>query len=202
MWQANAHKIVVLFSGGVESTCMLYMYLKKGWLTYPVYVKAGYPWEALEIENARNLWLYTRKRYKNLMPLRVIFTINPEKVKKRDHSKNLFIPLRNLILVSIAGSYAVLKKIKHVAIGSLGIYPFPDNNAEYIKRLQSLINIELLTPFMGMEKYEVLKRFSEGVPIEMTLSCIKPKKFINKIVHCGRCEKCKERQEAFTYLSL
>ncbi len=201
MSRVNVHKIVVLFSGGVESTCLLYMYLKKGLLVYPIYIKAGYPWEDLELENAKGLWLYTKKRYRNLMPIRVLHTINPEKLSKRSHERDLFIPLRNLSLLSLAGSYAMLKGIKHVAIGSLGIYPFPDNNAEYMNRLQSLMGLQLLTPFMGMEKYEVLKRFSEEVPLERTLSCIRPKKLMGKIVPCGRCEKCKEKREAIRYLS-
>ncbi len=202
MWQVNAHKIVLLFSGGVESTCLLYMYLRKGWLVYPVYIKAGYPWEAFELENAKSLWLYTKRKHKNLMPLRVLPAINPERVSRRKHDKNLFIPLRNINLIAMAGNYALLKGIEYVAIGSLGIYPFPDNNADYMKRLQSLINIELLTPFMGMEKHEVLKKFSESVPLERTLSCIRPKKVKGKVLHCGKCEKCKERQEALKHLLL
>ncbi len=60
----SVHKVVVLFSGGVESTCMLYMYLKEDWLVYPVYVKAGYPWESLELERTKALWLYTKKNTK------------------------------------------------------------------------------------------------------------------------------------------
>ncbi len=198
----SVHKVVVLFSGGVESTCMLYMYLKKDWLVYPVYVKAGYPWESLELERAKALWLYTKKKYKNLMPLRVLTTLNPERVEDRKHDKNLFIPLRNINLVAMAGNYALLKGIKCIAIGSLGIYPFPDNNADYMKRLQSLINVELLTPFMGMEKHEVIRGFSEGVPLDKTLSCIRPKKSMGKIIPCGVCEKCKERQEALKHLLL
>jgi len=198
----SVHKVVVLFSGGVESTCMLYMYLRKGWLVYPAYVKAGYPWESLELERAKSLWLYTKKKYKNLMSLRVLTTLNPERVKDRKHDKNLFIPLRNINLVAMAGNYALLKGIERVAIGSLGIYPFPDNNADYMKRLQSLINVELLTPFMGMEKHEVIRGFSEGVPLDKTLSCIRPKRFLGKIIPCGVCEKCKERQEALKHLLL
>ncbi len=197
----SVHKVVVLFSGGVESTCMLYFYLRKSWLVYPVYVKAGYPWETLELEKAKSLWLYTKRKHKNLMPLRVLTTLNPEKVDNRKHDKNLFIPLRNINLVAMAGDYALLKGIKQVAIGSLGIYPFPDNNADYMKRLQSIINIELLTPFMEMEKHEVIGKFSEGVPLHKTLSCIRPKKIMGEILQCGVCKKCKERQEAFKHLS-
>lgn len=128
------------------------------------------------------------------MPLRVLSAVNPEKVNKREHDRDIFIPLRNLSLISLAGSYATLKGIKHIAIGSLGIYPFFDNNAEYMNKLQSLMRMEILVPFMGLEKEEVVKRFARGVPLHMTLSCIRPERRGSRVVHCGRCEKCRERQ--------
>ncbi|HCO39093.1 MAG TPA: queuosine biosynthesis protein [Aquificaceae bacterium] len=202
MYRENAHKIVVLFSGGVESTCLLYLYLKKGWLVYPVYMRAGYPWEPVELENAKRLWQYAKRTYKNLMPIRILFYTNPEKVKSRSHSKDLLIPLRNLNLITPASNYALLKGIKSIAIGSLGIYPFYDNNLDYMRSLQRLTGIEILTPFMGMEKHQVIAKFSKDVPLERTLSCINPKRSKGKISPCGRCEKCKEREEAFKALSL
>jgi 7-cyano-7-deazaguanine synthase len=45
-------KSVVLFSGGVESTCVLYLKLLEGQVVYPVYVKCGMPWERLEYVKA------------------------------------------------------------------------------------------------------------------------------------------------------
>ena len=33
-----------------------------------------------------------------------------------------------------------------------------------------------------------------GVPMELTLSCMQPV----DSAHCGRCNKCRERREAFT----
>lgn len=200
MLQENAHKVAVLFSGGVESTCLLYLYLKEGLLVYPVYVRSGFGWEPFEIEKVRQLWLITKKRYKKLMPLRVIATVNPERVKERDHSKDLLIPLRNISLIVAASNYAIRKGIKYVAIGSLGIYPFYDNNQEYMQSLQRLLGIEILTPFMGMEKHEVIAKFSKDVPLERSFSCIKPKRIGNRIVACGVCQKCKEREQALRYL--
>jgi 7-cyano-7-deazaguanine synthase len=198
----NARRVVVLFSGGVESTCLLYYYLRRGWLVYPAYVSSGYPWEALELENAIRLYHHTKERYKNLFPLRVLKTFCPERVGKRSHCSNLFIPLRNLLLLSTVSAYCLSKGIGKLAIGSLGIYPFPDNNREYMQRFRELSGLEVLTPFMGLEKHEVIQKFGSGVPLELTLSCIRPKKVKGSIRHCGDCLKCEERKEAFKHLSL
>ncbi|MCS7171779.1 MAG: 7-cyano-7-deazaguanine synthase [Aquificaceae bacterium] len=202
MWPVSARKVVVLFSGGIESTCLLYLFLMDGWLAYPIYIRSGYPWELFELENAKSLWLYTKKLYRNAMPMRIIPYLNPEPADSRKHEKDLYIPLRNLSLLTSASIYALLKGVGHVAIGSLGLYPFPDNNPEYMQNLQKLIEVKLLTPFMGLHKHEVIRRFFNKVPLEKTLSCIKPKKHRDKIIPCGSCEKCKEREEAFKTLSL
>ncbi|MEN3033457.1 MAG: 7-cyano-7-deazaguanine synthase, partial [Aquificaceae bacterium] len=96
---ANVNKVVVLFSGGVESTCLLYYHLRRGDIVYPLYIRAGHPWEELELKNAQRLWRFTRLRYKNLMPIRV--SSFPVKTLR---TKEVFIPLRNLSLLAIAGA--------------------------------------------------------------------------------------------------
>lgn len=201
MLQENVRKISLLFSGGVESTCLLYFYLKEGWLVYPLYVKAGFYWEPFELERARELWHITKKKYKGLMPLRVVSIPKPEGLRKRNPKRDLFIPLRNINLIVAIANYANTKNIKNVAIGSLGIYPFFDNNQEYFKSLEKLIGIQIHTPFMGMEKYEVIAKFSKDVPLDKSFSCINPKRKGKKILACGLCIKCKEREEALKLLS-
>ena len=200
MWQESAHKVIVLFSSGVESTCLLHLYLEEGRIVYPLYIKVGYPWEALEFQKAKSLWMYYKKLYKKLMTLRVIPLMNPEPPNRRSHTKDLYIPLRNLSLITSASLYATLKKVNSIAIGSLGIYPFPDNNVEYMRSLQKLTGVTILTPFMGLHKHEVIRQFWGKVPFEKTFSCIEPRKVKGKILPCGRCEKCKEREEAFKHL--
>ena len=44
----------------------------------------------------------------------------------------------------------------------------------------------------GMKKVEVM-RLGRGLPLELTFSCIQPR----EEGHCGRCNKCAERQHAF-----
>ncbi|SNZ13293.1 7-cyano-7-deazaguanine synthase [Hydrogenobacter hydrogenophilus] len=196
-------RIAVLFSGGVESTTLLYMYLQKGYLVYPVYVKTGEKWESLELENAINLWRYTKRNYPNLMALRVLKVqglASPRKTLKT--IQDIFIPLRNMTLITTCALYAFSKDINRLAIGSLGLYAFPDNTAEYLKELEKLIakglgkEFFIETPLFGLEKAQVVKMGLSVVPYHLTLSCANPRKIKGKIVPCGKCIKCKERQEA------
>lgn len=196
------NKVVVLFSGGVESTTLLYMYLREGYVVYPLYIRSGYPWERLELLNARKIWSFTKEKYPNLMPMKVLSGIKtPIKSGSRD-VWSIFIPLRNLLLISTASSHALLKGVDKISIGSLGLYPFPDNNSEYIKRLEELINtgskrrIRILTPFMGIEKSEIVRKYKNLVPYHLTLSCSNPRISGGRVRPCGNCIKCTEREEA------
>ncbi|MCS7284186.1 MAG: 7-cyano-7-deazaguanine synthase [Hydrogenobacter thermophilus] len=199
----SAHKIAVLFSGGVESTTLLYMYLQRKEIVYPVYIKMGESWERLELENALRLWQYTKSRYASLRPLRVINLQMSGAIRRSPYQvSEIFIPLRNMSLITACALYALSKKVRRLAIGSLGLYPFPDNSKSYIKELERLISegsgtaFSIEMPFFGLEKGKIVKEFYGKVPYHLTLSCAMPKKVGKKILHCGKCIKCKERQEA------
>ncbi len=197
-------KVAVLFSGGVESSCLLYLYLSKGWIVYPVYVMTGQFWEKFEYRRASSLWGYAKRTYPKLMPIKCIVTKTAQtKFKLIKTEEELFIPLRNLTLLTAVGSYAISKGAYHIGIGSLGLYPFPDNNFDYIKEVEALmskgakISLSVNAPLLGMEKSEVVQRFKGLVPFHLTFSCINPVVRKGKVFHCGRCIKCMERHEAF-----
>ena len=86
-----------------------------------------------------------------------------------------------------------------MGVGSLGIYPFPDTERSYFDSLEELveralrIRFRIETPFLGMEKAQVIREFRGSVPLGMTFSCIRPVRG----VHCGSCAKCLERKEGF-----
>lgn len=186
-------KIAVLYSSGVESASLTVNYLDEGFLVYPVYVRCGLPWEKAEVKWASRLWSYLRGRYKRVMPFRTVF------LRGLGVSRGIEIPLRNLVLTTHAAIEAIKRDVKGVAVGSLGIYPFPDNNREYFDALQNLIRkgskeeFRIETPFMGMEKWEVIRKFYGRLRYELTFSCVRPVKGM----HCGRCLKCLERKEGF-----
>ncbi len=194
-------KVGVLFSGGIESSSLLVHYLKKGYITLPIYVKTGLPWESVEIKYSLKLWRRLKDKYKNLLPIRFIsdYKLNGNSYKTPEEEKDIEIPLRNFSLISSAIKTAFVKGVYRFAIGSLGSYSFPDNRREFFDRLEEVlsfgsgINFTIETPFMGLKKEEIIRKFYKAVPFGLTFSCASP---VNSI-HCGRCIKCMERKEGF-----
>jgi 7-cyano-7-deazaguanine synthase in queuosine biosynthesis len=54
-----------------------------------------------------------------------------------------------------------------------------------------------VTPFAGRKKHEVLE-LGRTLALDLTFSCIAPR----AERHCGHCNKCAERQLAFTELGI
>ena len=192
-------KIAILMSPGVESASLVYHYLSKGFLVYPFYVRSGIKWEKVELWWLGKLWSFYRRKFGRLLPVRVIpfwAGLGPSDTSREE---GLEIPLRNLTLIVSSALVACGRGVNRLAIGSLGIYPFPDNNREYLSRVEELVSeglreeFRVETPFMGLEKWEVIKEFYGKVPYHLTFSCASP---VGKY-HCGRCAKCRERKEGF-----
>ncbi|ADC89506.1 Queuosine synthesis-like protein [Thermocrinis albus DSM 14484] len=194
-------KVVVLFSGGVESSTLLYLKLKEGVCVYPVYVREGMSWEHAELFWAKKVWHHFKESYTNLMPL-CVCRGNGVPPRKGE----LFIPLRNLRLAASVATYALRRKAYEINIGSLGAYPFPDNNLPYLKEVEKLLSvgsgqdIKLEAPLFGMDKRRIVELYGPHVPLHLTFSCIKPIRKGNKFFHCGKCVKCLEREEALSRL--
>jgi len=190
---------VVLASGGVESAALVVHMLEKGEVV-PVYVRTGFPYETVEGRKLRSLLDVIARR--GLFPLREVtlqglaLRLPPELTREED----VEIPLRNLILAGVGALVGHEVNARGVAMGVLGNAPFPDNNRDYLDRLEQLLQeglrrpgFLLLTPFMGRPKEEILQSFASRVPWEHTFSCMSPVRG----EHCGICDKCRERHTAF-----
>lgn len=190
---------VVLASGGVESAALIRFMLDRGEVV-PVYVRVGFPYEQVEAWKIRKLLdVFDDAR---LHPLREIvlsgLSLHLPPVLARE--EDVEIPLRNLILAGTGALVAHEVGARGVAMGTLGNAPFPDNNRNYLDRLEALLQeglrspgFSLFTPFMGRPKEEILQEFVGRVPWERTFSCMSPVRGD----HCGSCDKCRERHTAF-----
>ena len=111
------------------------------------------------------------------------------------------VPMRNIIFASILSGIAMSKKYDYV---SLGVHAgdhaiYPDCRPDFCKSLDLSIylssdkSIHLLTPFLYMNKTEILKwGLSHNVPYNITRTCYKDQE-----IACGKCGSCNERLEAF-----
>jgi 7-cyano-7-deazaguanine synthase len=200
-------KMGVLFSGGLDSAALINYYLKKNHDVIPIYIRAGLPWESNELFWTRRFLraLHT-KRVAPLLAIKLYLgdayrhnwsqTGKVPGAKSKDQA--VFLPARNLTLLSRALLFLPPMNIYDIALATLDGNPFPDGRASYFKLLSRVFSLSIRkpfrihSPFRSMKKSDVIRAGKE-LPLHLTFSCINPR---NK-VHCGRCNKCAERKRAF-----
>ncbi len=118
------------------------------------------------------------------------------------------VPNRNAIMLSIACALAVTREAGAVAFGAHtgDHFIYPDCRPEFVRAFEAVVNIaveglasiEILAPFLSMNKTDIVKLGDElKVPFERTWSCYK-----GGALHCGTCGTCVERREAFAQADL
>jgi 7-cyano-7-deazaguanine synthase len=209
----SAGAFAVLTSGGLDSGILLAESLARGKSATPLYVRSGLSWENSELQYLRRFLAALAQAA--LQPLVILdlpvadlygghWSLTGQDVpdaSSRDEA--VFLPGRNLLLLAKSMLWCHLRGVSALALAILRGNPFPDATADFFIACQAVINqsvgghVEVLQPYAGLSKAEVLLR-GQGVPLEHTLSCIRP--VAGK--HCGACNKCAERQRAFASAGL
>ncbi len=103
-----------------------------------------------------------------------------------------------MLLLSKALLWCHLHGIPAVALAPLQGNPFPDATPAFFAALAAVVNqavegrVRVLQPYRELPKVEVMRR-GRGMPLQWTFSCIRPQGG----KHCGVCNKCAERRQAF-----
>lgn len=205
----EAGALAVLISGGLDSAILLGEALHEHTAVHPLYVRSGYYWEAVELAYLRRY--LEALQQSALRPLQMLqlpiadvygehWSLSGREVPDADTpDEAVFLPGRNVLLLSKAMLWCHLHGVGMLALGHLASNPFPDATPEFFTAFQNVVNtaiggrVEVLRPYLGLRKVEVMRR-GRGLPLEQTFSCIHP---VNER-HCGRCNKCAERRRAFT----
>lgn len=197
-------KVVVLWSGGIDSTGLIFVLLKKyNVKVFPIFVRHG---QKNELYEEKSVWSYTKsfeKEFPNKFhqPFMVTTDIPAKEFKKLDFKKYFF--LRNSDLINNAVRYAIYRDIKTILI-STTIHDLLDGQKEYLKQKELEINkgteenIALFSPFHeGWFPYctkESLIEFcrEQNFDLSKTRSC-----YLSTENPCEKCDACKRRMEAF-----
>lgn len=198
----------VLLSGGLDSAVLLHRLLTQGQRILPLYLRGGLRWERIELYWLRRFLDAVRSpRLLPLtivdVPLRSIYGAHWSLTGRRipgatSPDRAVELPGRNLLLVSHAAIVCVRRRVTTIALGILKSNPFSDATPRFIAALASTLSqalhqsIGIITPLRRFSKPQVI-RAGRGVPFHLTFSCLQPR----GCLHCGRCNKCAERQRAF-----
>jgi 7-cyano-7-deazaguanine synthase len=125
-----------------------------------------------------------------------------------------YVPARNSIFLSFALAYAEAIAAQRVYIGvnALDYSGYPDCRPDYIEAMQSVFQlgtkqgregepIEIMTPLIQLSKVDIIQLGDRlGVPWEKTWSCYSDGGQQTPPVACGRCDSCQLRLAAFQKL--
>lgn len=204
--------IVVLLSGGMDSTTLLYALKAEGHHVRALAVNYGQrhnrelraavsiadeahvPIRVIDLSDLRYA-LPGSSQTDNAVPV-------PEGHYSEESMKATVVPNRNMILLACAIGHAVAHKCDEVAYaahaGDHAVYPdcrpaFADKMAE-VALLCDWHQVQLVRPFIDITKAGIVSIGAElNVPYRMTWSCYKGGE-----MHCGKCGTCVERVLAFT----
>jgi len=205
-------KTVVVFSGGLDSTTLLFHLRDAGHTVLGLFVDYG------QRHRDRELAAATRIAADLGVPLRTLDLRNlvgflgsnsltdptlevPAGAYAPETMAMTVVPNRNMVLIAVALSWAASSGCEAIAFGAhAGAYtPYPDcrpNFAEAMHAAAQLCSeppLSVLAPFVTWTKADIVTRGAAlGVPWDRTWSCYK-----GEAVHCGRCGTCLDRRTAF-----
>ncbi len=200
----------VLCSGGLDSAVLLAAEARTREVV-PVYVRVGLAWEDGERQILDRL--LAAPVFAGRVRPPVILDVTVSDLYPASHwairgtppaydtpDEDVYLPGRNVILLSKAAIVCALGGIHRLVLGPLAGNPFPDATPAFFQAMARALTlglaheIAIAAPFIELHKSEVIRLgVSLGVPLELTLSCMKPV----GVVHCGLCSKCRERRDAF-----
>lgn len=216
-------KAVILLSGGLDSSTVLYQAQADGCECYTIaFNYQQRHWRELAAAEAIAATVGIAKHQVVNFDLRqwggsalTDETINlPKNRSLGEMSQDIpitYVPARNTIFLSFALAYGETLGANRVYMGvnALDYSGYPDCRPDYIQGMQEVFRlgtkagrkgkgITIKTPLISLKKTEIIKLGNElGVPWEKTWSC-----YEGGELACGLCDSCRLRLAAFEKLGL
>lgn len=202
-------KGVILMSGGLDSTTLAYLFINKNVEFIPLIINYGQHCYETELSRLREV---LPENYVSKIEI-----INVSDIYKKSQSRfikpanlwkdeivadDLYIPYRNVLLLTIAASFArtMDMDVVYSAFINSNHAKEIDCSSAFFDNLDSLLeefgSVKIVMPFRNMSKYDVAKLGVElGAPIGRTFSCQ-----ASATIPCGACPNCTDRLEALNKL--
>lgn len=203
-------KIVVVYSGGMDSFTLINFALKQDHEVSAISFDYGQK-HRKELDSARD---FCKSRsislevsnISGIKPLLKGSALTDNIEVPRGHyedqtMKMTVVPNRNMIMISLSIAYAISIDFEEVWYGAhSGDHSiYPDCRPEFLEsvnktsKLANYESIEIRAPFINLSKSEILsKGLGMNLDYSQTWTC-----YEGKVQACGKCGACVERLEAF-----
>ncbi len=205
-----AEKVVVIYSGGMDSFTVLNRALKDGKEVHALSFNYGQK-HVKELECASSVCKNLRIRHKviDISAINQLLSGSsltddievPEGHYEAENMKSTIVPNRNMILLSLAVAYAVSLGAEQVYYGAhSGDHAiYPDCRPEFVMKMNDVCKIanyesvEIFSPYLKVNKTAILTDgLRMGLDYSNTWTC-----YNGRDKACGKCGACQERLEAF-----
>ncbi len=199
---------IIILSGGLDSTTMLYEYKEQIALALSFDYGSNHNKKELSFASLHCKRLGIQHI---IIPLEFIHQYFhssllegadavPEGEYDDENMRSTVVPFRNGIMLAIAAGMAENNGLKQILManhsGDHAIYP--DCRPEFVKAMDAAIEagtydgVRLFTPYTNLTKTDIARHGKAlGIDYSETWSCYKGGE-----VHCGKCGTCTERREA------
>jgi len=211
-------RAVVLLSGGLDSTTCLSQAIIDGYDVYPLSFNYNQR-HKIELKKAKDIVKYYKINTHRIINIDNVggSALTDENISVPDYIENsttipiTYVPARNIIFLSYAVGYAEVINAEAIYIGvnAIDYSGYPDCRPEFIESFEKMVKIgtkrgvegnpiKILTPLIGLKKYEIIKlAYKNNAPLELTTSC-----YNGQEVACGKCDSCKLRLVGFNEAGL
>ncbi|OCQ92142.1 7-cyano-7-deazaguanine synthase QueC [Oscillatoriales cyanobacterium USR001] len=216
-------KAVILLSGGLDSSTVLYQAQADGWESYAI----SFDYQQRhrrELESAKAIAHSAGINQHQIVSFDLTLwggsALTDRKIDyPRDRTLDrmsetipiTYVPARNTIFLSFALAWAETLNAQRIYIGvnALDYSGYPDCRPDYIQAMQEVFRlgtkqgiegnpISIVAPLINLKKTEIIKLGNKlGVPWEKTWSC-----YAGGEIACGLCDSCRLRLAAFEELGL
>jgi len=183
MKQPRNPEVLVLLSGGIDSTAALHFYVTLGRPVVAMFVDYGQA--AYEPE----------RRAAESVSAHFGVTLLERKLLGSVPKSEGEVLMRNAYLIALAAMERP-ETVWGIAAGIHGGTPYPDCSETFAKLIQEIARlqtrpVEVLLPFLSWNKSDILSYCeAQGVPGCLTYSCER-----GEVPPCGECISCRDRKE-------
>lgn len=196
-------RVVLLYSGGVDSTAAGLLLRRQGYEVYPLFIDYGQSSLAAE--------KYLVQVAPDRMGFKLTQIIKTDLMKQLTRSRLLgkkaindsdaWVPGRNTLFMIIAGIYARQIDGDGISIGYMldDNFVFGDNDYFHHKGVEEILSktflqpMQVFLPTRSMNKKELIKLLYDSGYLNLTVSCWNAQLKNRQVLSCHQCANCLER---------